>query len=94
MIKLANRLLKIMSSSHIERFRRFKTCFDVNLLLIVYPEATQVMFTTLYARLICLVIFVYFCWLLMAEVDGYKAKSSIKAIERNFYIGMLLLSTC
>ena len=30
----------------------------------------------------------------MAEVDGYKAKSSIKAIERNFYIEMLLLSTC
>ena len=50
MIKLANCLMKKKSSSHLERFRTFKTCFDVNALLIVYLEAMQVMFTTSYAH--------------------------------------------
>ena len=50
MIKLANCLMKKMISKHLERFRTFKTCFDVNALLIVYPEAMQIMFTTSYAR--------------------------------------------
>ena len=50
MIKLANCLMKKKkSSSHLERFRTFNTCFDVNALLIVYLEAMQVMFTTSYA---------------------------------------------
>ena len=49
-IKLANCLIKKMSSSHLERLRTFKSCFDVNALLIVYPEAMHVMFITSYAR--------------------------------------------
>ena len=47
MIKEVNYALKKVSSSHLVKFRTFKTCFDVNAFLIVYPKAMQVMFTTL-----------------------------------------------
>ena len=35
--------------SHLVRFRTFETCFDVTTLLIIYPKAMKVMFTTSYA---------------------------------------------
>ena len=47
MIKEVNCSLKKVSSSHLVKFRTFKTCFDVSAFLIVYPKAMQVMFTTL-----------------------------------------------
>ena len=46
MIKEVNCSLKKVSSSHLVKFRTFKTCFDVNAFLIVYPKAMQVMFKT------------------------------------------------